>query len=120
MKSALLTISLMFVNSQVFAVETCPQVLRLSSLEIIATLEENQTFEMKGDTWTLTYSSGDWRSLLNEESTIGDNLRSSRIILKKDKEILHCDYEIWRIREDKYHGIHKKIGEIFIETTIKD
>ena len=60
MKKLLVAIILVLVNSEVFAIDQCPNIIRLAGLETITTLKENETFEMKGNTWTLTYSSGDW------------------------------------------------------------
>jgi hypothetical protein len=120
MKKLLLAILLAFVNSEAFAIEQCPTIIRLADLKKIAKIQENDSFEMKGETWTLTYSNGSWQPLLEKDAPIGDSFQDSRIIMKQSKEILHCEYQIFTVRENKWHHMDQKRGDIFIETIIKD
>lgn len=125
MKKLLAPIILVFINSEVFgfpfpATEQCPMVIRFADLQKIAAIKENESFEMKGDTWVLTYSTGVWQPFLEKDIPIGDSFLDSRIIMKKDKELLHCEYQIFTVRENIYNHMDEKRGEIFIETIIKD
>ena len=131
MKIILAAITAVVVISEAFAAEQCPAGIRLADLKKIAATQkysdsfENQqeygTFEMKGETWTITYLSGNMASVIEQESPIGDKLADSRIIIHKDKDILHCEYRIFTVRQnDRHNNINQQKAMFFIERVIKD
>lgn len=121
MKKILVAISAVFVTSEAFAIEQCPAVLR-ADLEKIATTKENGTFEMRGKDWTLTYSphAENWTPILENDTPIGDRLMDSRIIMHKGNTLLHCEYQVFTVRQNQYNHQDVLKGQFFIETIIKD
>lgn len=120
MKNLFVATAIVFLNSEVFAIERCPEGVRLADLKKIADVKEGDSFQWKGETWTLTHSNGAWQQYLEIDTPIGNSFLDSRIIIKKDKEILHCEYQVFEVREDKHHSIKTKRGQFFVETIIND